>query len=238
MTNSIDILAIGAHADDVEIGMGASIAKWTSEGKSVVICDLTEAELSSNGTVENRKKEAQKAAAILGVKDRITLNIPDRGLYLNDQHIRKIVEVIRTYRPKIVFAPYFEDRHPDHGNCSHLVREAFFSTGIRKFQANSLEAHKPKNLYHYMINGFHTPDFVIDVSAYMNKKIDSLNAYQSQFVNTMDGVKTPLTEGYIESIQARERMFGKEVGVTFAEGFKSTKPLLLNLDVMGIWKGN
>ncbi|MGE8204310.1 bacillithiol biosynthesis deacetylase BshB1 [Heyndrickxia sp. NPDC080065] len=234
MNNTIDILAIGAHADDVEIGMGASIAKWTSEGKSVVICDLTEAELSSNGTVENRKKEAKKAASILGVKERISLTIPDRGLYINNENIRMVVEIIRTYKPNIVFAPYYEDRHPDHGNCARLVEEAFFSAGIRKFTTKSLEPHKPRNLYHYMINGFHQPDFVIDVSNYMDKKIESLNAYQSQFVNTNEGVKTPLTEGYIESVQARERMFGKEVGVIFAEGFKSKKPILLNMDVIGV----
>lgn len=233
MNNTIDVLAFGAHADDVEIGMGASIAKWTTEGKTVVICDLTEAELSSNGTVENRKKEGRIAADILGVHERITLSLPDRGLYITDEHIRRVVEVIRLYKPAIVFAPYYEDRHPDHGNCARLVKEAFFSSGIRKFITSSLEAHKPKILYQYMINGFHQPDFVINVSDFMNKKIESLNAYKSQFLNTDDGVKTPLTEGYIESVQAREKMFGKEVGVKFAEGFKTTKPLLLNMDVIG-----
>lgn len=233
MNNTIDILAFGAHADDVEIGMGASIAKWSSEGKSVVICDLTEAELSSNGTVENRKKEAYEAANMLGVKERVSLTIPDRGLYINNDHIQMIVEIIRTYKPSIIFSPYFEDRHPDHGNCAQLVKEAVFSAGIRKFTTGSLEAHKAKNLFYYMINGFHKPDFVIDITPFMEHKIASLHAYQSQFVQMDNGVKTPLTEGYIESVKARERMFGKEVGVPFAEGFKATKPLLLNMDVFG-----
>ncbi|QQZ11046.1 bacillithiol biosynthesis deacetylase BshB1 [Heyndrickxia vini] len=233
MNEKIDILAFGAHADDVEIGMGASIAKWSSEGKSVVICDLTEAELSSNGTVANRKKEAIDAANLLGVKERVSLTIPDRGLYINNDHIQKVVEIIRTYKPSIIFAPYFEDRHPDHGNCAYLVKEAVFSAGIRKFTTGLLEAHKAKNLYYYMINGFHKPDFVIDITSFMEHKVASLNAYQSQFVQMDNGVKTPLTEGYIESVKARERMFGKEVGVTYGEGFKVTKPLLLNMDVLG-----
>jgi N-acetylglucosamine malate deacetylase 1 len=236
---NVDILAFGAHADDVEIGMGGSIAKWVQEGKKVVICDLTKAELSSNGTVESRLVEAKKAAEILGVLDRITLNIPDRGVYKNEDNIRSIVEVIRTYRPSIVFAPFFEDRHPDHANCSYLVEEAFFSSGIRKYKTdNDIEVYKPKNLYHYMINGFHHPDFVVDVSEFIDKKIESLYAYKSQFLTSDQGVKTPLTDGYIETVQARERLFGKEVGITYAEGFKTKKPILLNLDVNCEWKIN
>lgn len=234
MNNQVDILAFGAHADDVEIGMGASIAKWTSQGKTVVICDLTEAELSSNGTVDTRKSEGKDAARILGVKERISLTIPDRGLYINEMHIRMVVEIIRKYKPSVVFSPYHEDRHPDHGNCARLVEEAFFSAGIKKFSTiPALETHKPKNLYQYMINGFHQPNFVTDVTNFMDKKIESLFAYKSQFIMSEDGVKTPLTDGYIETIQARERLFGKEVGVNYAEGFMTKKPILLDMDVIG-----
>lgn len=223
------ILAIGAHADDVEIGMGGSISKWTDEGATVIICDLTEAELSSNGTVQQRKQEAKKAAAILGVKERIGLSIPDRGLYLHESYIKEVTAVIRTYQPQIVFAPYYLDRHPDHGNCSRLVEEAFFNAGIRHYKTEGvLHAFKPNNLFYYMINGFHHPDFVIDITAYMEKKIASLHAYESQFTIGEHGVSTPLTDGYIESVSARERLFGKEVGVRYAEGFKTKKPLLLH----------
>ncbi|MGV3465802.1 MAG: bacillithiol biosynthesis deacetylase BshB1 [Heyndrickxia sp.] len=239
MSNSIDILAFGAHADDVEIGMGGSIAKWASEGKKIVICDLTRAELSSNGTVETRQVEAKNAAEILGVKERITLSLPDRGLYKTDDNILRIVEIIRTYKPTLVFAPYYEDRHPDHANCAYLVEEAFFSAGIRKITTQSATiAHKPNGLYHFMINGFQRPDFTVDITDYMDKKVESLFAYKSQFVETQDGVKTPLTDGYIETVQARERLFGKEVGTKYAEGFKSKKPILLNLDVNAEWKIN
>lgn len=230
----LDILAFGAHADDVEIGMGASIAKFVHMGKKVGIYDLTDAELSSNGTVETRKLEAKKAAEILGVNIRETLSLPDRGLYLNPEYIKKMAAVIRKYQPTIVFAPYFQDRHPDHGHCARLVEEAVFSAGIRKYSVDeNLEPHRVKSLYFYMINGFHEPDFVIDVSDFMDKKIESLQAYSSQFMKDESTFNTPLVNGYIETIEARERLFGKEVEVAYAEGFKRKKTLMLNADLFG-----
>lgn len=232
---SLSILAFGAHSDDVEIGMGASIAKYVSKGVAIGICDLTKAELSSNGNVNLRKKEAAKAAEILGVSVRETLDLGDRALFLHEDAIKKIVTIIRTYRPKIIFAPYAEDRHPDHGNCSRLVEEAVFSAGIMKYQIenSSLLPHKVENLFFYMINGFHKPDFVIDVSDYMDKKIASLEAYESQFNKNSFSYETPLVNGYIENIEAREKLFGKEVGVAYAEGFKVRKPIVLNKDLLG-----
>lgn len=233
MNETIDILAFGAHADDVEIGMGGTLAKYAQMGKKIMICDLTKAEMSSNGTVERRIEEANQAAKILGV-ERMSLNLPDRGLYMKEEYIREIITVIRTYKPTLVFAPYTVDRHPDHGNASRLVEEAVFSAGVRKYMENAgLGAHRVQNVYFYMINGFHKPDFVMDISAFMQKKIDSLKAYESQFVKSDATVDTPLVNGYIETVEARERMFGKEVGVTYAEGFVSKKPLLINVDLLG-----
>jgi bacillithiol biosynthesis deacetylase BshB1 len=232
--DDLDILAFGAHADDVEIGMGGMIAKYVSYGKRIGICDLTRAELSSNGTVDIRKEEARKAADILGVGIRETLNLPDRGLYFNQDYITKIAEVIRKYRPSLVFAPYMEDRHPDHGHCARLVEEAIFSAGIKKFETEGTHPpHKVKNLYFYMINGFHTPDFLVDISSFIDKKIASLEAYESQFVKSPESYETPLVNGYIETVQARESLFGKQAGVQYAEGFKVNKPLLLNMDLFG-----
>ncbi|MEK5381144.1 bacillithiol biosynthesis deacetylase BshB1 [Niallia sp. FSL W8-0635] len=231
--NNIDILAFGAHADDVEIGMGATIAKYAALGKKIVICDLTESNLSSNGTVARRKQEAKEAGRVLGIVDRITLQFPDRGLYVEEQAIQKVVAVIRSYKPKLVFSPYWEDRHPDHGNCTKIVKEAVFSAGIRNYHANNTEPHKVQNVYYYMINGFHKPDFVIDTSDFMKRKEASLNCYQSQFVKAEDSVDTPLTNGYIDTIEAREKLFGKEVGVLYAEGFIKSKPILLNQDLLG-----
>lgn len=230
----IDVLAFGAHPDDVEIGMAGSIAKWVASGKSIVICDLTEAELSSNGNVESRRVEAANSAEILGIKERINLQLPDRGLYISDENINLIAGVIRKYKPKLIFAPYEKDRHPDHGNCSHLVREAFFSAGICKYKVKEgYPAHKANNLFFYLINGFTKPHFMIDISDFMDKKVEALKAYQSQFFLNQDGVRTPLTDGYIESLVSRERLFGKEVGVTYAEGFMTSTSLLIHWDIFG-----
>jgi N-acetylglucosamine malate deacetylase 1 len=230
----IDILAFGAHADDVEIGMGGTIAKLAANGKNIAICDLTEANLSSNGTVELRKEEANTAAAILNVTERINLGLPDRGLFIHESYIKEIAAVIRKLKPRLIFAPYFEDRHPDHGNCARLVEEAVFSAGIRKVKTENGEGpHRVESVYFYMINGFHAPDFTVDISDFMTQKLDSLRAYKSQFERTPDSVDTPLVNGYIETVESRERLFGGQVGVAFAEGFKSRIPILLNRDLMG-----
>jgi bacillithiol biosynthesis deacetylase BshB1 len=230
----LDILAFGAHPDDVEIGMGGTIAKYAFQGKKIGICDLTKAELSSNGTVERRQHEAKEAAEILGVCVRESLDIADRGIFLTDENITKVVEVIRRYQPKVVFAPFFEDRHPDHGNCARLVEEAAFSAGIKNyFSTCAYPAHRPRNVYFYMINGFHKPDVVIDISAFFEKKKQALLSYKSQFLKEKDSVDTPLTNGYIESVEARERLFGKEAGVQYAEGFKLKKAFLVHYDLLG-----
>ncbi|MFT4413070.1 bacillithiol biosynthesis deacetylase BshB1 [Fredinandcohnia humi] len=229
MTNgNLHILAIGAHADDVEIGMAGTIAKFTKEGQSIGICDLTEAELSSNGNVELRKMEAEKAANILGVSIRENLKIPDRGITLDEINIQKVVTVIRKYKPSIIFAPYHIDRHPDHGNCAKLVKEAVFSAGIKNYKDSiGLPPHKSQSVFYYMINGFHQPSFIIDISETIGDKLASLRAYESQFEKNTDSEDTPLVNGYIETIENRERLFGKEVGTTYGEGFISEKPLLI-----------
>jgi len=234
MSKQLDFLAIGAHPDDVEIGMGGTIAKYTQKGLKIGICDLTKAELSSNGTVLTRQKEAKHASEILGITERIQLSIPDRGLFLSDSSIKEIVEIIRTYKPRIVFAPYYKDRHPDHGNCSRLVEEAVFSAGIKNYQdSQGLPAHRVQHVYFYMINGFHKPNFVIDISETIEIKLNSLRAYDSQFEKVDGSADTPLTNGYIEAVESRERIYGKEVGVMFAEGFLSRKPILLSNDLIG-----
>lgn len=225
------MLAFGAHPDDVEIGMGGTIAKYAQQGYDIGICDLTLAELSSNGTIHTRQQEAKRAADILGVRTRIQLQLPDRGLTIQKEHIDPIVTVIRTYRPRIVFAPYWEDRHPDHGQCAKLVEEAVFSATIRRY--GELPPHRVQAVYFYMINGFHRPQFVIDISDTIDKKLASLRAYESQFERMSGSVDTPLTNGYIETVESRERLFGKEVGVSFAEGFISKKPLILVHDLLG-----
>jgi bacillithiol biosynthesis deacetylase BshB1 len=225
----LDILAFGAHPDDVEIGMAGTIIKHTKQGYKAGICDLTLAELSSNGTVDRRQQEAKIASERLGLHKRVNLELPDRGLQLvEDDAIQKIVTVIRTYRPKLIFLPYPVDRHPDHGNCTKLVEEAVFSAGIRRYDPNpGLAPHKAHHVYQYFINGYDHPHVTVDISGMMEEKLNCLRAYESQFLTNDGEVETPLNNGYLEAVEARDALFGKETGVRFAEGFRSTQPVML-----------
>jgi N-acetylglucosamine malate deacetylase 1 len=232
--NTLDILAFGAHADDVEIGMAGTIAKFQKLEMRIGICDLTEAELSSNGDVETRYKEAEVAATILGVKTRVNLKLPDRGLLLHEEWINKVSYIIRKYRPRIVFSPFLVDRHPDHGNCTRIIEEAIFSAGINKYKVqDGLPAHKVNQVFYYFINGFHTPQFVVDISSEMDIKVQCLQAYKSQFIKSNDSFETPLVNGYIDTVKSRDKLFGTEVGVQYAEGFVSKKPLLVGKSLLG-----
>lgn len=234
MNESIDILAFGAHPDDVEIGMAGTLAKYKAEGFKTAICDLTYAELSSNGTVSIRQEEAQKASKVLELDERIQLSLPDRGLFLKEEYILELVSIIRLLKPRVVFAPYHQDRHPDHGNCGKLIEEAVFSAAIKKvMDAQHLEPHRVKNLFYYQINGLEPAQFYIDISAHIETKRKALQAYTSQFEKGVDGTDTPLTNGYVEAVICRERAYGKQVGTLYAEGFFAKGPLLLNYDLLG-----
>lgn len=225
---SVDLLAFGAHPDDVEIGMAGTIALHTQTGCKAAICDLTRAELSSNGTVETRQAEAENAGGILRLSARVNLELKDRGLLHSEDAVAKIVDVIRFYRPKTVFAPYPRDRHPDHGHCASLVKEAVFSAGIKKFEGlKALSPHRVNQLYYYFINGYDHPDVCVDISEVIETKMAALKAYESQFVKADGSVDTPLTNGYIETVTSRSRLFGKDVNAAYAEGFKTSQPILL-----------
>ncbi|MDY7222253.1 bacillithiol biosynthesis deacetylase BshB1 [Halalkalibacterium halodurans] len=225
--SKLDILAFGAHPDDVEIGMGATLYHYRQKGHRVGICNLTKAELSSNGTVEQRQKEAADASRILGIDERIQLDLPDRGLRNpSEQQVRNIVSVIRHYQPTFVFVPYPVDRHPDHGHCAELVKEAVFNARIRNYKAEG-GAHHVQDLFYYMINSFERPDLLVDVSHCYEVKQAALNAYQSQFTKSKASVDTPLTNGYLEAVEARERLYGKEADAMYAEGFKLDKPFVV-----------
>lgn len=227
--NSLDILAIGAHPDDVEIGASGSLLLAAKQGQRVGILDLTYAELSSNGNVERRQQEAAAADRLLGVHARYNFGFPDRGLEpVREEAIRRVVELIRQTRPRIVLAPYFQDRHPDHESVSRIVREAVFSSGIRKYQpSETLVAYRPSQLLYYFINSTVTPQVVVDVTAVYPEKLDVLRCYRSQFEREAGSVDTPLTNGYLEMVEYRERLFGQQAGVRYAEGFMSTTPYVL-----------
>ncbi|NRF89741.1 bacillithiol biosynthesis deacetylase BshB1 [Paenibacillus frigoriresistens] len=227
MSETLDILIFGAHADDAEIGMGATIAKHTKSGLKVGLCDLTYAEMSSNGTVETRLEEAELAASILGVKVRTNLGLPDRGLVATQANIERITQEIRKFKPRIVFAPYWQDRHPDHVACSGLVQEAVFNAKLRKYLPDS-EPVNVEQIYFYFINDVYEVDLMVDVTDYYDDKIASLSAYRSQFITGQGTVATPLNQGYIERVEARDRVLGQKRLFKYAEGFVSKLPFVVD----------
>lgn len=232
MSMQLDILIFGAHADDAEIGMGGTIVKHTSAGLKVGICDLTLANLSSNGTVELRKQEADAAAKVLGLSIRTNLGLPDRGLYLTPENVELVTTQIREFSPKIVFAPYWVDRHPDHVACSKLVEEAVFNAKLRRYMPES-EAVQVQDLFFYFINDWHTPDLIVDVTGQYEVKERALSCYRSQFGQVAadgsgDVVQTPLNQGYVERVRARDALLGQRKSITYAEGFAVKTPYLVN----------
>ncbi|NMO98018.1 bacillithiol biosynthesis deacetylase BshB1 [Paenibacillus lemnae] len=228
-SQKLDILIFGAHSDDAEIGMAGTIAKHTQAGLSVGVCDLTRAEMSSNGTVENRQMEAKAAARALDLKVRCNLELDDRGLWMTAEHVEAIVKVIRTYSPSIVFAPYWEDRHPDHVACSKLVEEAVFNAKLRRYMPDSA-AVRVEQLYFYFINDLGKADLIVDVTSHYEQKVQALSCYRSQFEkNDPDSVSTPLTEGYIERVRARDSLLGQRSLIPYAEGFASKTPYTVRL---------
>ncbi|MUT65451.1 bacillithiol biosynthesis deacetylase BshB1 [Paenibacillus sp. NEAU-GSW1] len=234
--HKLDLLIFGAHADDAEIGMGGTIAKHTAAGMRVGICDLTQAEMSSNGTVELRKQEASEASAVLGLHSRTNLGLPDRGLSLSKEHIDAIVAEIRRTKPRIVFAPYWVDRHPDHIACSKLVEEAVFNAKLRRYMPE-LPPVQVEQLVYYYINDITDVALTVDVSEFYEQKRQSLMAYRSQFLSSAfsssdqaaDRVATPLTDRYVERVEARDSLLGQPRGWKYAEGFATKSPHSVHL---------
>ncbi|QMU64468.1 MAG: bacillithiol biosynthesis deacetylase BshB1 [Flavobacteriaceae bacterium] len=219
------ILAFGAHPDDVELGCAATIAKEISLGKKVGIVDLTRGELGTRGSAELREKEAAKAAEILGVSVRENLGFAD-GFFTNDRsHQLEVIRMIRKYKPEIVLCNAVEDRHIDHGRGSKLVSDACFLSGLQKIETKTegklQEKWRPKLVYHYIQWKNSTPDFVVDVTGFMEKKIASVMAYGSQFFDPESTEpETPITsKNFTDSILYRARDLGRLIGVERAEGF-------------------
>jgi bacillithiol biosynthesis deacetylase BshB1 len=229
MSERLDFLIFGAHPDDAEIGMGGTICKHTAAGYRVGICDLTFAEMSSNGTVESRQEEAQAASKILGLTVRSNLGLPDRGLWISPESVAAITKEIRKHKPRVVFAPYWEDRHPDHIACSKLVQEAVFNAKLRRYEPDN-EAHTVQGTYFYFINDVYESDLLVDVTAVYKHKMQALQAYRTQFEAVGSGndfVNTPLNQGYLERVEAKDRMLGQKRMVPYAEGFISKVPYLI-----------
>lgn len=223
----LDILAIGAHPDDVELGCGATLAKEVSAGKKIGIIDLTRGELGTRGTAETRDNEAFNAAKILGAHSRVNMSFAD-GFFVNDKaHQLEIIKMIRYYRPEIVVCNAIDDRHIDHGKGSQLVSDACFLSGLRKIETiheddNTLqEPWRPKVVYHYIQWKDLEPDITVDVTGFMDKKMESVLAYKTQFFDpSSDEPETPISsKNFTDSIEYRARNLGRLIGVEFAEGF-------------------
>lgn len=230
----LDILAIGAHPDDVEMSCGATLAKEISLGKKVGILDLTRGELGTRGSAEIRDKEAQDAAKILGVSMRHNLEFAD-GFFENNLVTQlEIVKIIRKYRPEIVLCNAIEDRHIDHGKGSKLVSDACFLSGLRKIETyhegNNQGAWRPKHVYHYIQWNELTPDFVVDVTGFMEKKLEAVFAYKSQFYDEESNEpETPISsKNTMDSLSYRNQNLGRLIGTEYAEGFTVERPVAVN----------
>ena len=225
----LDILAFGAHPDDIELGCGATIAKEVSLGKKVGIVDLTQGELGTRGSAELRIIEANNAAKILGVSVRENVGFAD-GFFINDKkHQLEIIKMIRKYQPDIVLCNAIDDRHIDHGKGSKLVSDACFLSGLMKIETElegkQQEKWRPKHVYHYIQWKNIVPDFVIDVTGFTQKKQAAVLAYSSQFYDpNSKEPESPITsKTFIESINYRSRDLGRLIGVEYAEGFTSER---------------
>jgi N-acetylglucosamine malate deacetylase 1 len=223
---SIDLLVFGPHPDDIEIGLGGTIARHAAEGASVGLCDLTEAELSSNGTPEQRRAEASEAARVLGVLWRDNLAWPDGGITTAPETVRSAVDMIRRHRPRTIAIPYWDDRHPDHVAASHVLRVAAFRSGLRRYVTDAAPW-RPDWVCYYFINDGASPSFVVDVSAHYQAKRDALDCYKSQFAPTeQDAMATRLTAStFRQLIESRDAQFGALAGVAFAEGIVVREPV-------------
>ena len=230
----LDILAFGAHPDDVELGCSGTIAKEISLGKKVGIIDLTRGELGTRGSVEIRNSESAKASELLGVVARENLDMRD-GFFINDEaHQLKIIEMIRKYKPEIVLCNAIEDRHIDHGKGSQLVSDACFLSGLLRIETEldgvSQEAWRPKVVYHYIQWQNIEPDFVVDISDFMDTKMEAVLAYGSQFYNpnSNEPVSPITSKNFLDSVKYRAQDLGRLVNVTYAEGFTTERYVAVN----------
>ena len=225
--DTVDLLAFGPHPDDIEIGLGGTIARHVALGFRVGLCDLTAGEMGSNGTVEERLAEAEAARGVLGALWRVNLKWPDRAIGSSPAHVREAAELIRRARPRAIALPFASDRHPDHAAASQVLTEAVFSAGLRRYPAEG-EAWKAEWTCYYFINDSTTPSFVIDVSEYYEIKRRALACHATQFrPASSDAVPTRLTSArFAQLIESRDTQFGAQAGVAFAEGVVVREPVL------------
>jgi N-acetylglucosamine malate deacetylase 1 len=230
----LDILVIAAHPDDAELSCSGTIAAHIAKGKKVGILDLTHGERGTRGTPEIRLEEGRLSSEILGLSSRENLGFKDVFFEDDEQHHLEIAKIIRKYRPEIVLANAVSDRHPDHGKGALVASKACFISGLRKvvthFDGEEQPVWRPKNIYHYIQNNYIQPDFVVDISAFWDIKVESIKAFKSQFFDP----ESTEPESFISSpefmdfIEARAKEFGHSINVKYGEGFTVEKMIGVN----------
>jgi len=231
---NLDVLVFAAHPDDAELSMGGTIAKLTSQNFKVGLIDLTRGELGTRGSADIRQKEAFQAALNLKIAVRENLNIPDGNIEKNQQNLVKVIMAIRKYRPKIIFAPYFNDRHPDHIHASSIVKQAMFSTGLSKIKTFDKEvaqqAYRPNKLFYYMQTYTFDPSFIVDVSSCFEIKMKAVNSYSSQFFNPKSTEPETFISkpGFIQYIESRAQFYGFQIGKHYGEPFYCEEKIEFN----------
>jgi|TARA_B110000116_G_scaffold266261_1_gene276709 bacillithiol biosynthesis deacetylase BshB1 len=216
----IDILVFGAHPDDVELGCGGTVIKLISQGKKIAIIDLTKGELGTRGTPQTRKEECKNATKILGVEIRENMDFKD-GFFENDEkHKLALIKKIREYCPEIVIANAPSDRHPDHGRASQIVLDACFLSGLEKVETKQ-KIWRPKAIYHYIQFNNSKPDLVVDISSQMDKKLEAVTAYKTQFYDAESKEKETIIskKGFLKSVKYRAQDLGRLSHCKYAEGF-------------------
>ena len=234
----MDVLIFAAHPDDAELSMGGTIAKFTENGVKVGIIDLTKGEMGTRGSAEIRRKEAAKAAKILKVAVRENLLIPDGDIQLSKENLNKIVVSIRKHLPKIIFAPYLNDRHPDHVGTSKLVKKAMFVSGLSKVKTfdgkNIQQAFRPERIYYYMQTYTFNPSFIVDITDTFPNKMKAVKAYATQFHDPKS--KEPdtfiSTPEFIDYVEARSKFYGFQIKRKFGEPFYSEEGIELSIKEM------
>lgn len=222
----LDILAIGVHPDDIELSCSGTLISHIQKGYTVGLLDLTLGELGTRGSAELRTQEAMEAARIMGALVREQLDLKDGFFTHNEENLKKIIRIIRKYKPTIVLANAVEDRHPDHGRAAKLTADACFLAGLRRIETlddsgQPQAAWRPKHVYHYIQDRALQPDFAVDISAFMDKKFETIMAYKSQFYDPLSNEPvTPISsKSFLDSVRGKDSVYGRYIGTEYAEGY-------------------
>jgi bacillithiol biosynthesis deacetylase BshB1 len=215
----LDILAFGAHPDDVELHIGGTLAKMAARGYAVGVVDLTRGELGTRGTPAIRSREAKKAAKILGLKVRETLSLPDGGVLVTPDTRLKVIRALRKYRPMLVLAPHWDEAHPDHANAGKLVAEAAHHAGLAKIRTGQ-ERFRPKAILYYMLPPYVRPTFIVDVSAHIGQREEAIRAHRSQLFDPSREPDTYLSQpDFLYRVNAVVSYYGTIIGRAKGEAF-------------------